>query len=177
MTLEQVEDCAAQSNRNRRRFRVAGGQEYLIQGLGRVSSVEEIGQIAVTAREGRPIFVRDVATVQIGAALKRGEGSHKAEPAVILGIQKQPGANTLALTRTLDRTLDDIERTLPQGMHIDRQIFRQADFIERLWTTCEPLSRRRSAGHRRRAAVPVNVRAAFITLLQFLCPSWPPSSA
>ncbi|MCX6620987.1 MAG: efflux RND transporter permease subunit, partial [Acidobacteria bacterium] len=91
VTLGQVETALRQANRNSSAgFRVSGGQEYLIQGLGRVSTVEEIGQIAVTARVGRPVFVRDVAAVQIGAALKRGEGSHKAEPAVILGIQKQP---------------------------------------------------------------------------------------
>ena len=73
--------------------------------------------------------------MRVGAALKRGEGSHNGEPAVILGIQKQPGANTLELTRTLDATLDDIQRTLPAGMTIDRHIFRQADFIERAVTT------------------------------------------
>jgi len=49
---------------------------------------------------------------------------------VILGIQKQPKANTLALTQELDRTLDGVSRTLPEGMRIDKHIFRQADFIE-----------------------------------------------
>ncbi len=132
VTLEQVETALRRANQNSSAgFRVSGGEEYLIQGLGRVSSVEEIGQIAVTAREGRPVFVKDVAAVQIGPALKRGEASHMGEPAVILGIQKQPGANTLDLTKALDQTLDDIERTLPKGMRIDRNIFRQADFIER----------------------------------------------
>ena len=53
----------------------------------------------------RPILVRDLGQVRIGEALKRGEGSHNAKPAVILGIQKQPGANTLELTRTLDATI------------------------------------------------------------------------
>ena len=167
ITLEQVETALRQANRNSSAgFRVAGGQEYLIQGLGRVSTVSDIGQIVVTAREGRPLYVRDVAEVQIGPALKRAEGSHDAEPAVILGIQKQPGANTLALTRILDETLDDIERTLPQGMRIDRHVFRQADFIER---ALDNLRAALSEGALLVLVVVLlflaNVRAALITLL------------
>jgi CzcA family heavy metal efflux pump len=132
VSLGQVEAALQQANRNSSAgFRVSGGQEYLIQGVGRVSNEEEIGQVVVTARDTRPILVRDLGQVRIGEALKRGEGSHNAKPAVILGIQKQPGANTLELTRTLDATLDNIQRTLPEGMKIDRQIFRQADFIQR----------------------------------------------
>ena len=83
-----------------------------MQGLGRAASEAAIGGIAVISRNGRPIFIRDVAEVRVGPALKRGEGSHNGEPAVVLGIQKQPGANTLELTRRLDAVLDDIQRSL-----------------------------------------------------------------
>jgi len=132
VTLGQVEDALRHGNQNSSAgFRVTGGQEYLIQGVGRVSNEDEIGDIVVQARGGLPILVRNVARVQIGQALKRGEGSHKSSPAVIIGIQKQPGANTLELTRMLDATLDDIQRTLPRGMTIDKHVFRQADFIQR----------------------------------------------
>jgi CzcA family heavy metal efflux pump len=68
--------------------------------------------------------------VREGAAIKRGEGSHNAKPAVIIGIQKQPAVNTLELTQRIDTTLDDIQRALPQGIRIHRDLFRQADFIE-----------------------------------------------
>ena len=132
VTLGKVEDALRRSNKNSSAgFRVTGGQEYLIQGVGRVSTEEEIGNIVVEARGARPILVNNVAHVQIGEALKRGTGSHKGSPAVILGIQKQPGANTLELTRQLDVTLDDIQRMLPPGMVIDKHVFRQADFIQR----------------------------------------------
>jgi len=132
VTLGQVEDALRRGNQNSSAgFRVTGGQEYLIQGVGRVSNENEIGNIVVESRGGRPILVQNVARVQIGQALKRGEGSHKGSPAVIIGIQKQPGANTLQLTRALDATLDDIQRTLPPGMTIDKHVFRQADFIQR----------------------------------------------
>ena len=132
VTLGQVEEALRRGNKNSSAgFRITGGQEYLIQAVGRVSNEDEIGNIVIAARGARPILVRNVAHVQIGAALKRGEGSHKGSPAVILGIQKQPGANTLELTRQLDITLDDIQRTLPAGMVIDKHVFRQADFIQR----------------------------------------------
>src|SRR2546426_871016 len=101
VSLGQVEVALQQANRNSSAgFRVSGGQEYLIQGVGRVSNEEETGQVVVTAKDTRPILVRDLGQVRVGEALKRGEGSHNAKPAVILGIQKQPGANTLELTRT-----------------------------------------------------------------------------
>mgnify|MGYP003345111563 FL=1 len=110
VTLGQVEDALRRANKNSSAgFRVTGGQEYLIQGVGRVSNEDEIGNIVVDSRQARPIFVNNVAHVQIGEALKRGTGSHKGAPAVILGIQKQPGANTLELTRLLDTTIDDIQ--------------------------------------------------------------------
>src|SRR5207253_9907214 len=47
-----------------------------------------------------------------------------------VGVQKQPGANTIELTARLDRELDALQRELPRGITIDRRIFRQADFIE-----------------------------------------------
>ncbi|MCI0351909.1 MAG: efflux RND transporter permease subunit, partial [Acidobacteriales bacterium] len=76
------------------------------------------------------VLLRSIADVRIGGALKRGEGSHNGAPAVILGIQKQPAANTLALTRRIDEVLADVQRTLPEGMKIEKSIFRQADFID-----------------------------------------------
>jgi CzcA family heavy metal efflux pump len=109
---------------------VEGPQEYVLQAIGRVRSPEEIGESVVAMRGGRPVLVRDLADVREGGALKRGEGSRNARPAVIVGIQKQPGANTIELTRRLDRELDAIQQELPKGMVIDRRIFRQSDFIE-----------------------------------------------
>ena len=132
LTLAEVEDTLRQANQNTSAgFQVQGGQEYLIQGLARVANVEEIGDTVVASRSFVPIRIRDLAEVRVGEAIKRGEGSHNGKPAVIVGIQKQPGANTLELTRTLDQVLDDVQHSLPSGMTIDKQIFRQADFIDR----------------------------------------------
>src|SRR5437773_3275164 len=109
---------------------VEGPQEYVLQTIGRVRTPEEIGDSVVALRGERSVLIRDVADVREGPALKRGEGSRSGKPAVIVGIQKQPGANTIELTARLDRELDALQRELPRGMTIDRRIFRQADFIE-----------------------------------------------
>ncbi len=131
VSLTEVEEALRRSNRNTSAgFLVTGGQEFLIQGVGRASDIESIGQTVVATRGTQPILIEHLAQVQVGAALKRGEGSHNSKPAVVLGIQKQPGANTLELTRALDAVLDDVQQSLPEGMTIEKHIFRQADFIE-----------------------------------------------
>ena len=107
-----------------------GAQEYVLEAIGRVHTADEIGDTVVALRGDRSVMVRDVADVREGAAFKRGEGSRSGKPAVIVGVQKQPGANTIEVTARLDRALDTLQAELPAGMTIDRRIFRQADFIE-----------------------------------------------
>jgi CzcA family heavy metal efflux pump len=110
-------------------FYTASGQEYLIQGQGRIATLDDIADTVIAQREGQAILVRHVAEVGIGAAPKRGVGSYNGKTAVVLGIQKQPGANTLDLTERLDAALIEMGAGLPVGMKIERHIFRQADFI------------------------------------------------
>ncbi len=105
------------------------GQEWLVTGVGRVRTLEDIASTVVTARDGVPTRIGDVGEVKVGEAQKRGEGSAMGRPAVLLGLQKQPGANTLELTKRLDTVLADVAAKLPDGMKLKTDIFRQADFI------------------------------------------------
>jgi CzcA family heavy metal efflux pump len=107
-----------------------GGQEYLVHGAGRVRTPEDVGNALVVQRGDEPVLVRHLGDVRVGAALRRGEGSYGAQPAVVVGIQKQPGSNTLEVTARIDRELDEMSRTLPAGLRLQRDVFRQADFIE-----------------------------------------------
>lgn len=130
VSAKQVMEAVAAANQNvSAGFLIEGGSEYLTTGVGRVRALTDIGETVVVARDGVPVRVSDLGTVRIGAAPKRGEGSANGRPAVILGIQKQPGANTLAVTRELDSLLDELQAKLPEGMEINKRIFRQADFI------------------------------------------------
>ncbi len=111
-------------------FILEGGEELLVHGLGRVHSENDLLTTLVARRGGHPVLVRDVGKVLWGPALKRGTGAFGGEPAVVMGIQKQPGANTLALTERLDEVFADLQARLPEGMKIHSDIFRQADFID-----------------------------------------------
>ena len=131
LSVGQVSEALGASNENvSAGFMVEGGSEYLVKGLGRYQRLEDIAETVVTTISGVPVKVSDLGTVRIGEAPKRGEGSAMAKPAVVIGIQKQPGANTLTLTKELDQVLDELAAKLPQGMKINKHLFRQADFIQ-----------------------------------------------
>jgi copper/silver efflux system protein len=131
VTLADVLRAAEGSNANASGgVFMEGGQEYLIRGTGRVSTVHDIATTVIAVRSGTPVLIQDVADVRTGAGVPIGRGSANAQPAVILSVQKQPDTNTLELTERIERTLVEIEETLPPGMVINRGIFRQATFIQ-----------------------------------------------
>ena len=130
VSLTEVTEAVRTTNQNTSAgFYVDGDQEYLIHGVGRVRQPAEIGQTVVAMHDEQFVLVHQVADVHIGPAPQRGAGAVQGKPAVILSLQKQPGANTLTLTHALDQTLAAIQRDLPAGMTINAHIFRQADFI------------------------------------------------
>lgn len=130
IALDDVTRALRDTNQNASAgFYAEGAQEYLIQGIGRIGDLADIADTPVTTRAGQPVLIRHIAEVKIGAAPKRGTGSFSGKPAVILGVQKQPGANTLELTRRLDVVFADLQASLPKGMTVNSRVFRQADFI------------------------------------------------
>ena len=131
ITLNQVIQALKEGNENVSAGIInERGAEWLVTGVGRIHSLDDIGATVVAAQNGVPTLVSDLGEVKVGEAQKRGEGSAMGKPAVILGIQKQPGANTLELTQRLDAVLADVTAKLPAGMKLKTDIFRQADFIQ-----------------------------------------------
>ena len=131
IALEQVADTLSDASRNPAAgFHVDRGQEYLVRGLGRSRGIEDLASAVIDVRGGVPVTVGSLAAVGIGAEPKRGTAAYSARPAVVLSVQKQPGANTLELTREIDRLLAELAPTLPAGVVIESENFRQADFIE-----------------------------------------------
>lgn len=127
---EVVESVAEASDNSSAGFYEEGGEEVLLLGLGRATTIEDLKNSVVTAREGLPIRLGDLAHVEVAGGLKRGDAAVSGRPGVIMGIQKQPGVNTLELTRRIEEVLDSVEADLEEGVKLDRALLRQADFIE-----------------------------------------------
>ena len=128
VSLEQVTKALRETNDNvSAGFFIKNGQEHLIYGLGRIKHIKDIESTFITMKGGQPVTVKQIAYVRIGPALKRGDGSVDGKPAVVLAIQKQPGANTIELTKKIDDVIKSL--SLPKGMTINSTLFRQSDFI------------------------------------------------
>ncbi|MBY0586595.1 efflux RND transporter permease subunit [bacterium] len=130
VAINELTDALAKSNV------VTGGgfllsptEESLIRIVGRASTPDDLLDTIVRPAEPLPITVRQVADVRLGGPVKRGDGSVNGKPAVILSVQKQPGADTLTLTRKIHEVLETIQPSLPADVTIERDIFQQANFI------------------------------------------------
>ncbi|MFT6178988.1 MAG: HME family heavy-metal exporter [Akkermansiaceae bacterium] len=103
--------------------------EIPVRQSGRVRSVDDISGTVIKYQDGFPVTIGQVANVKLGPAPKRGTGADGGQRAVVMTIQKAPGTNTITITESIDTMLDELDSSLPEGLHINRQIFRQADFI------------------------------------------------
>jgi HME family heavy-metal exporter len=106
------------------------GREYLIRNVGLTKRLEDLANIVVATRQNQPVLLRQVARVDFAAAVKRGDAGFNGKPAVIVSIQKQPGADTVGLTRKIEAALAAVQKTLQAGVRADNVEFRQATFIE-----------------------------------------------
>ena len=138
ITHEQLEGALkGYSSNTSGGFLELNGREYLIRNLGRTSRLDDLNNLALTAKDGQPILMRQIAEVTFAAAPKRGDAGYEGKPAVILGIQKQPTADTIALTKSIEDALVGLKASLPAGMEAPRVTFRQASFIEASITTLQ----------------------------------------
>lgn len=104
-------------------------QEHVIRGIGRATTLEEIGQAVIATKGGVPILLSQVAKLKIDGAFKIGDGAVNGRPGVIMMVIKQPWANTLELTKAIEAAIDELRPGFPKDVQLV-PTFRQADFIE-----------------------------------------------
>ncbi|MEO8666666.1 MAG: efflux RND transporter permease subunit, partial [Ignavibacteria bacterium] len=105
--------------------------------IGRTASIEEVANSIVAYKENIPVYLKQIADVKIGPPIKRGDGGMNGKPAVLMAIEKQPNANTVELTKEIDKAIDEIQKTLPPGIEINKDVFKQSNFIQSSITNVE----------------------------------------
>src|SRR5690349_5676845 len=132
LSLSEVMKAVGDANANSSGgFLERPAEEYMIRARGRVNSLDDLANSVITVKNGAPILVKNIATVRLGPALKRGDGSFNMQSDVVATIQKQPNANTLEVTQEIDEALASLKATLPADVTIDTKAFQQAAFIQR----------------------------------------------
>ncbi|PZV11567.1 MAG: CusA/CzcA family heavy metal efflux RND transporter [Leptolyngbya sp.] len=130
VSLTEVNNAAKGANSNAPGgFLIGGGQELLVRGIGQVNAIEDLQQSVVKLQDGKPILLKDVADVQTGAALKRGDASFNGQPAVVVMINKQPHVDTPTVTKTVEAVMRSLQPTFPPDVQVART-FRQSNFID-----------------------------------------------
>lgn len=130
ISLQDVEAALNGSNLN-----VSGGylnqssKELVVRGIGRINTLDEISQIVVKNQSPRSVLISDIARVTIGEKVKRGDAMINGKSSVVLTIQKQPDADTRALTEEIGAALEELKPALPDTVktHITYQ---QREFID-----------------------------------------------
>jgi HME family heavy-metal exporter len=131
VTYEQIEAAVARFGTNTGGgFIDQNGREYLIRNVGMTQRLEDLRNTVVAQDGAQAVFLHQVAQVDFAPRVKRGDAGFQGKPAVIVSIQKQPGADTVDLTARIEQALADIQRTLPDGVSATNLQFRQATFIE-----------------------------------------------
>jgi HME family heavy-metal exporter len=111
-------------------FLESQGREYLIRQIGRTSRLEDLQNVVVAVKNGQAIVLKQVADVKLAPALKRGDAGYNGKPAVILSVQKQPSADSVTVTREVERAIAELGKSLPPGVEAPQFLFKQANFIE-----------------------------------------------
>lgn len=131
VTHEQIEQAVTRFGTNSGGgFVDQHGREFLIRNVGLTRKIEDLGNTVVGGRDHQPILLKQVARVDFAPRVKRGDAGYNGKPAVIVSVQKQPAADTVALTYKIEAALQDLQRTMPAGITVTNVQFRQATFIE-----------------------------------------------
>ena len=94
------------------------GEGYVVRATGRVETVDEIADIAVSTRASIPVRIRDIAQVKIGAQTRTGSASEQGNEVVVGTALMLIGANSRTVAAAVDAKIEDIRRTLPPDIAV-----------------------------------------------------------
>jgi len=140
LSLSDIERALDNGNLNvGGNFIEQAGEEVIIRGIGRVKTVHDIEEIVLKQLRGTPVKVRDVATVEIGPAFRRGSASMNAEGEAVIGIVfSRKGVNTKEVVARVEDKINEIQKTLPKGVKVT-PFYNQKELVDRTTDTVKEI--------------------------------------
>ncbi|MHC4168967.1 MAG: efflux RND transporter permease subunit, partial [Planctomycetota bacterium] len=120
LTLDDVIEAVRKNNMNLGAGIIErGAEELIVRSLGLVETLEDIENIVLRARQGNPVYVKDIATVEFGDAFRRGVACLDGEREIVVGgVYKLHGANSFEVIGRLKERIAEINKTLPQDVKV-----------------------------------------------------------
>ncbi len=136
ISLSEVLDAIANNNS------VSGGnfiehndEQYIIRGFGQINTIKDIENIIVKNVENKPVFIRDIAQVEIGTQIRQGGVTQDGKGEVVTGIVMMlRGGNGREVISDIEEKIETINASLPEGVEIEK-FYDQSDLISRTTTT------------------------------------------
>ena len=113
-----------------------GSEQYLVRGLGLVSSAQDIATIVVAERNGTPIFVRDVAEVKIAPAPRFGAVTRDGKEAVLGMALSRVNENAKTVVDAVKAKLAIAQAALPKGVTL-KPIYDRTEIVAKALKTAE----------------------------------------
>ncbi len=119
LNMEDVRTALTQASVNSAKGNFDGPrQDYQIDANDQITDAAGYRNVVVAFSNGAPVFVRDVAKVVNGVENTKQAAWMNMTPAVILNIQRQPGANTITVVKRIQQILPQLEANLPAAIHV-----------------------------------------------------------
>lgn len=132
VSLEEVDLALTGISQNTTAGLISEESETIpIRTMGSVQNIEELKKSYIKENFGVPVFLENIAELKIGHKIRLGDAGYNGEAAVVLSIQKQPGADTLLITEQVEAAINELKPSLPADLLIDTNVFRQSHFIQR----------------------------------------------
>jgi cobalt-zinc-cadmium resistance protein CzcA len=119
--IDDVSTAIGKNNQNAGgNFVEHGGLQYIVRGIGLLQSADDIGNIVVTARKGVPIYVKNVASVQIGPEVRQGSVTEDGKGEVVAGIViLRLGSNTADVIDRVKAKFQQLKKDLPPDVYVE----------------------------------------------------------
>jgi cobalt-zinc-cadmium resistance protein CzcA len=111
-----------------------GAEQYLVRGLGLVESEQDIGSMVVSVEDGFPVYLRDVATIEQGPALRFGAVTRDGEEVVLGMALARIGENAANVVDAVKEKVEIVNEALPEGVVL-RPVYERTDLVDKAINT------------------------------------------